>query len=53
MKLSDASIGRFKELAQREGLVLSDDEAREYAGRILTLVQAVMEDQPQRERGPP
>lgn len=53
MKLTDAAVGRFKELAKQEGINLSDDEAREYASRILTLVQVVVESAPQRERGPP
>jgi len=54
MKLSDDSIGRFKALVKKElGLELSDAQAEEYANRVLTLVRAVVESPPQRERGPP
>lgn len=55
MKLSDASIGRFKLLVKKElGLDLSDAEAKDAANRVLTLVRAVVESPPQaRGRGPP
>ncbi|MEK7218593.1 MAG: hypothetical protein AAB728_03970 [Patescibacteria group bacterium] len=54
MKLSNASIGRFKVLAKRElGLELSDAQAEEYANRVLALIRAIVESPPQRERGPP
>ncbi len=53
MKFSDSSIGHFKELAKRElGLMLSDDEAQEYADRIITLVRAVVEQPQPRGRDP-
>jgi len=54
MTISPAGLRRFQELAKRElGLDLSDAETEEYANRVLTLVRAIVESPPQRERGPP
>jgi hypothetical protein len=54
MTVSPSGLRRFQELAKRElGLELSDAEAADAANRVLTLVRAVVESPPQRERGPP
>lgn len=54
MKLSDETVGRFKALwRERYHEELSDAEAQEYAGLLITLVQIVVEQPHPRGRGPP
>jgi hypothetical protein len=54
MKLTDAAIGRFRAVWEMEfpSMGLTDAEAQEYAGRLLTLVRVVSEGPP-RGRSPP